>query len=140
MFTAFPNQISDSNRFGPPRLGGVVNVMFMAFAFNDATIAAGETLFTLPYTAEIVGFTQNITTAFDGTGSNTLDYGTTGALTQFGSGLSAAAIGQIDAGFVAAQMFTPLTGDIPFTVRYNGTSPTAGAATICVFYIMRDQA
>lgn len=140
MFTAFPNQIGNDLRFGPPRLGGVVNVMFLSFAYNDTGIAAGETLFTLPYTAEIVGYTQNITTAFDGTGSNTLDYGTIGALAQFGSGLSAAATGQIDAGFVAAQMFTPLTGDIPFTVRYNGTSATVGAATICVFYIMRSQA
>jgi hypothetical protein len=140
MFTAFPNQISNSQRFGPPRLGGVVNTLFVAFAYNDTGIGTGEVLFTIPYTAEIVGFTLNVTTAFDGTGDNTLDFGTTGALTTFGADFDASVLGQVSTGFVPAQLFTPMTEDIPFTVTYLGTSPAAGAGTIAVFYIMRDQA
>lgn len=140
MFTAFPNQISNSDRFGPPRLGGVVNVMFEAFAFDTTDIATGAVLFTLPYTAEIVGYTLNIVTAFDGTGDNTLDFGTTGALTAYGVDFDASITGQVSTGFVASAMYTPLTTDIPFTVKYFGTSAAAGAGVICVEYIMRSQA
>jgi len=140
MFTSFTPQIANNQRFGPPALGGVVNVLFFPFAYNDTGIGTGETLFTIPYTAEIVGFTLNVTTAFDGTGDNTLDFGTVGTLAQFGADFDASVTGQVSTGFVAAQLFTPMTGDIPFTVTYLGTSATAGAGTIAVFYIMRSQA
>jgi hypothetical protein len=140
MFTVFTPQISNSVRFGPPALGGVVNALFVPFTFETTDIDAGAVLFTIPYTAEIVGITLNVTTAFDGTGDNTLDFGTTGALTQFGANFDASVTGQVSTGFAAAQLFTPMTGDIPFTVNYLGTSAAAGAGTICVFYIMRSQA
>jgi hypothetical protein len=141
MFGTFPNQISGtSQRFGPPALGGVVNTMFLPFAYNTTSIASGATLFVLPYTAEIVGFTLNVVTAFDGTGTNTLDFGITGALTTFGAAFDASITGQASTGFVASAMFTPLTTETPFLVRYNGTSAAAGAGVIAVFYIMRSQA
>jgi hypothetical protein len=140
MFPAFPNEISSSRqRFGPPGLGGVVNVMFKAFAYGDTGIGTGETLFTLPYTAEIVGYTLNIVTAFNGTVDNTLDFGITGTLTQFGQDFNAAATGQASTGFAAAAMFTPLTTETPFLVTYRGTTPSAGAGVIAVFYVMRSQ-
>ena len=138
--TVFPIQISDSNRFGPPRLGGVVNTWFYPFAYNDTGIASGEVTITIPYTAEIVGWMLNITTAFDGTGTNTLNFGTTGALTQFGAAFDASVTGQAVTGFVASQMFTPMTGDIPLTVQYNGTGASAGAGVIAVSFIERNQA
>lgn len=140
MFTSFTPQIANSERFGPPALGGVVNVLFVPFAYDTTDIDTGAVVFTIPYTAEIVGFTLNVTTAFDGSGDNTLDFGTTGALTTFGANFDASITGQASTGFVAAQMFTPMTGDIPFTVQYLGTSAAAGAGTIAVFYIMRSQA
>lgn len=137
MFTAFAGQIHNSKLFGPPALGGVVNTLFASFAFGDTGIATGETLFTLPYTAEIVGYTLNIVTAFDGTGTNTIDFGTTGALTTFAAALSAAATGQRSNGFVASAMFSRQAADVPFIVRYNGTSPSVGLAWIAVQYVMR---
>lgn len=140
MFTTFTPQVANAQRFGPPALGGVVNVLFVPFAYNDTGIGTYETLFTIPYTAEIVQITLNVVTAFNGTGTNTLDFGTVGALTQFGAAFDASATGQVSTGFAAAQLFTPMTGDIPFTVRYNGTSASAGSATVCVFYIERSQA
>lgn len=139
MFTAFPNQISNNQRFGPPALGGRVNVLYVPFAYNDTGIGTYEILFTIPYTAEIVGITQNITTAFDGTGDNTLDYGNPADTNAYGDGFDASVTGQVSTGFIASTWFTPFTEDTSFTVIYNGTSASAGAGTICVFYIMRSQ-
>lgn len=137
MFTAFSPQIHSAEGFGPPALGGVVNTMFKAFAFNTTGVAAGATLFNLPYGAEIIGYVLNISTAFDGSVANTIDFGTTGALTTFAAAIDASATGQLMNGFVPAAMFTRLSEDTPFIVRYNGTTPTAGAATIAVLYITR---
>lgn len=140
MFTSFTPQIANDKRFGPPALGGVVNTLFYPFAYNDTGIASGITLFTLPYTAEIVGWQLVVSTAFDGTGDNTLDFGTTGALAQFGADFDASATGATQTGFVASQYGTPMTTETPVTVKYFGTSAAAGAGILFVYYIMRSQA
>jgi len=139
MFPIFLPTVADDKGFGPPLAGGPVNAKVWSFAFGDTGIATGATLFTLPFQAIIIGYVLNIKTAFNGTGTNTLDFGTTGALTRYGAAFSAASAVQFTTGFVAAQMFTSLTGDIPFTVRYNGTSPSAGVGQIAVLYIAISQ-
>lgn len=137
VFSPFIPQVKDTDGFAPPLLGGPVNIKFASFAYNTTGIASGATLFTLPYNAEIVGYILNISTVFNGTGTNTIDFGTTGALTQFVAAQSAAATGQVSNGFTPAQMFTPLTGATPFIVRYNGTSASTGAAVVGVLYVER---
>lgn len=137
VFTAFPDQIQSADGFGPPALGGIRNTLFAAFAYNSTGIATGFAQFTIPYNAEIVGWLVNITTAFNGTGTNTLDVGISGALTTYAAALNPGATGQITAGYVAAAMFTKLTADAAILVRYNGTSPSTGAGFLCVDYITR---
>lgn len=135
----FLPSVADDKGNAPPLPGGVVNAKAWSFAYNTTGIATGATVFTLPYNAIIIGYLLNIETAFNGTGDNTLDFGTTGALTQFGLDFDASVTGQTSTGFVAAPMFTALTGDIPFTVTYRGTSASAGAGQIAVLYISLSQ-
>lgn len=139
MFGIFPNQIKDVDGFGPPGLGGIINVKYASFAFNTSGIASGATLFTLPNNAEIVLWQLVVSTAFDGTGTNTLDFGTTGALTQFASALAANATGERSNGFDPTQYANRLGANTPVTVRYNGTSPANGAAVLMCFYIERSK-
>lgn len=136
-FGVFPNQIVDSEGFGPPALGGVVNVLFASFTSATTGIASGVTLFTIPQNAEIVGFLMNTTVAWNGSGTNTIDFGTTGALTQFAAAQPAGSTGQKADGFVATQLFVKETGPVPFTARYNGTTATLGTTFIKVEYITR---
>jgi hypothetical protein len=139
MFPVFLPTVADDKGFGPPLAGGPVNAKTWTFAYNTTDIASGATLFTLPYQAIIIGYFLNIKTAFDGTGTNTLDFGTTGALTQYGAAFDASVTGQTSSGFVASQIGAVLTTDVPFTVRYNGTSASAGAGLISVLYIAISQ-
>jgi len=139
MFPIFLPTVADDKGFGPPLAGGPVNAKVWSFAFDDTGIDTGVTLFTLPFQAIIIGYVLNIKTAFNGTGTNTLDFGTTDALTQYGAAFDASATGQSTNGFVAAGMFTSLAGDIPFTVRYNGTAPSTGVGQIAVLYIAISQ-
>ena len=133
----FPNQVVFGDGFGPPALGGAVNVLFASFNSATTGIASGVTLFTIPQNAEIVGYLMNTNVAWNGTGTNTIDFGTTGALTQFAAAQNAGATGQKDDGFVPTQLFVKQTGPVPFTARYNGTTATLGTTFIAVFYITR---
>jgi hypothetical protein len=117
----FVPNVADSQGYATPYAGGVINARAWSFAYNTSGIATGATLFTLPLNAVIVGITLNITTAFDGTGTNTLSFGTTGALTQYAASVDASVTGQTSTGWTASQLFTKLATDVPITVRYNGT-------------------
>lgn len=137
----FPSQVQDSDGFGPPALGGVLNCKAYLFNYNDTGIGSGVTAFTLPYNAEIIAWELIIRTAFNAGTTNTLDVGTTGALTQY---LSAGAVlgstGQaFPAGFVPAQMFSVLAANTPITVKYNqtGTAASAGVGILIAWYITR---
>jgi len=138
-FGVWPNQVKGPDGFGPPGLGGIVNVKFAVFNYNDTGIATSETLFALPLGVEIVGIALNVITAFNGTGTNTLDFGIVGNLTAFAAAINAATLGQADSGWTPSALFTQTTGEDDVTVRYNGTTPSAGKAVFAIFYIERSK-
>jgi hypothetical protein len=111
-------------------------VKFSAFAY---TVASGTALFTLPNNAEIIGWTLNVTTAFNAATTNTLDIGIAGTQQQFAATLALGVAGQFVVGFVPSQLFTRLPGSQTVTVRYNqtGAAASAGAATLMCEYIIR---
>lgn len=131
----FIPSVADPQGFATPYAGGAVNARVWSFAYNTSGIASGVTLFTLPLNAVIVGMTLNLVTAFNGTGTNTLDFGTTGALTQYAASIDASVTGQTSTGWTASRLCTALATDTPITVRYNGTSASAGKGQLIVFYI-----
>lgn len=140
MFQRHQNIVRDSDNYGKPQVGGAVHVRRKTFAFNTSGIASGITLFYLPAGAEIVDQELIVQTAFDAGDTNTLDFGTTGALTRYAAALAAGSAARVTAGFAVGQ-FGPagaLTARTPYTVRYNqaGTAAAAGAGLVIVKFWM----
>jgi hypothetical protein len=103
-------------------------------AYTDTT---AKELFTLPAGAQIVAFIFDVTTAFDGETSNTIDVGTPALANRFvndkacgagatGISLEAGADESIlEAATVVQGIYTP-----------GGGTPSAGAAAITALYII----
>lgn len=125
--------------FTHPAYGGTVAVKFAPVTYlNLSTLPAA--LFDLPLGAVIVGWTVNITTAFNGSGTNLLDIGISGTTQKYAASLNVGAVGQITYGFVPGVMFTtaltePLAAQAIYTDGSSNSS--AGALTVAVFYILR---
>ena len=136
MFQAPPLTITRDPDGFPFPMPGAQMAKFAAFNYQ---VAAGTGIFTLPNNAEIIGWTLNVTTAFNAGTTNTLDIGVAGALTQFAATLALGSVGQVVSGFVASQLFTRLPGVTTVTVRYNqtGGAASAGVATLLAEYIIR---
>lgn len=139
VYGVFPSQIHSKDGFGPAALGGVINVLFYTFNATDTGIASGVKAFTIPNNAEIIAFCLNVPTAFDGTVANTIDIGTSGTAQQFAAAINAAITGQLWTGFIASQLFSRFTENTDLYVKYNGTAPSNGQATICMYYISRSK-
>lgn len=128
--------IADQDGFGPAALGGRVNVKFASVTFEDTTAKA---LFTLPQGAEIVDWQVNVTTAFNGSGTDLLDIGKAGDGDAFANDLNVATATQLKTGFVPSAMFTPLAEDTTVTATFaqSVADADAGEAVVACFYILR---
>lgn len=127
--------ISDGDGYGPYALGGTVNAKSASFTFEDAT----KDLFTLPAGAEIISWEVAIRTAFNGELSNLLDLGDGTTANKFANDVALGTAGFVKAGFVMAEMFTPLAVDTTFRATYvqSGDAADAGSATVTVLWILR---
>lgn len=128
--------VSDSDQFTPPTAGGAVAVKYASIAYTDTTAA---NLFTLPAGAVIVGWLVNVTTAFNGSSTDLLDIGTSADGDAYANDLDVASTGQQVTGFIVGGLFTELTEETQITATYAdaGGDASAGAATVCCFYITR---
>jgi hypothetical protein len=129
--------LADSDGFGAPRPGGVMNVKFAPISYTQEGVDVY--VGTLPKGAEIVGWVLNVTTAFNDSGTDLLDIGDATTGNRFANDISLATAGQVVTGFDPDELFTELTGDTGILARYTGQNDnaSAGAATIAVYYIIR---
>lgn len=125
--------------FTHPDYGGTVAVKFAPVTYlNISTLP--KALFDLPIGAVIVGWIVNVTTAFNGTGTNLLDIGISGTTQKYAVSLNVSATGQITYGFVASQLFaTALTEPSSVQAIYTdgNANSSAGACTVGVLYMTR---
>lgn len=130
------NIIPDEDGFGVPALGGVVNIKSGTVTFEDTT---AKTVFTLPAGAIPVLWLVNVTTAFNSSGTDLLDIGTTGSAAAFANDLDVSATGQIPNGFDPDELFVQRNADTPVLATYaqSVADADAGAATIACFYIVK---
>lgn len=128
--------VKDQDGFTPPDFGGGVAVKYRSVTFANSTAV---TLFTLPKGAVIVGWLVNITTAFNGTGADLLRIGRAGTANAYANDLDLASAVQLVTGFSPAEMFVALTADTAIQATYVNVAAdaSAGAATVCVKYILR---
>ena len=128
--------VKDQDGFTPPDFGGAVAVKYRAITFATMTAV---TLFTLPKGAVIVGWLVNITTAFNGTGADVLDIGLAGTANAYANDLDLTIAAQLVTGFDPSAMFIALTADTAIQATYVNVAAdaSAGAATVCVKYILR---
>lgn len=103
-------------------------------AFGDDGSAV--TLGIIPAGAEVVGITVDVTTAFDDTGTDLLDVGTSSTGTHFRADLDVSATGQTLTGW--SNLGGVGTSPITATAQYDGANgdSTAGACTVAIFYVM----
>lgn len=130
--------IRDTEGFAPPQYGGTLAVKHNTVAYTDT---AAKALFTLPKGAVIVGWSVNVRTAFNSSGTDLLDIGNTGTGDAYCADLdvsSVATLRESTAAFVEAGMFTPLTDDTPITATFaqSVADASAGEADVCVFYYL----
>lgn len=128
---------ADSDDFGPPQLGGVVNVRWGSIAYTQNGVTAY--IATLPEGAEIVGWLLDIGTGFNDSGTDLLDVGDGTTANRFANDISLASAGQVVTGFDSDEMFTPLTAETQIFGTYTGQNSNAsqGAAKLAVFFILR---
>lgn len=139
-YIAAPYKFSENpDGFTHPDYGGTLAVKFSAVTYlNISTLPAS--LFALPLGAVIVGWIVNITTAFNGTGTNLLDIGISGTTQKYAAALNVGASGQITYGFVASQLFTTAlaeTADVQAIYTDGNSNSSAGALTVAVLYMTR---
>ncbi len=133
----FHNQIPrDADGFAPAQHGGVVNVKFGTLTFANTTAKA---LFTLPKSAEIVGWIVNVTTVFNSSGTDLLDIGDGTTADRFANDLVVSAAAQLVTGFDPDELFTPLTVDTTVYGKYiqSVADATTGVCSIACLYIIR---
>lgn len=107
--------------------------------FNDASIASGEVIGSVPAGARITSTSVFVETAFNSGGANTIDVNCSAGIGVGGTSLVSAQA----AGSTAQSSTVPtapngiVASDSDITVRYNQTSTaaTAGVATVIVHYI-----
>ncbi len=129
------NIVKDADGFGPPALGGRVNVKYGQVAYTDTTPKA---LFTLPAGATIVGWQVNVSVAFNDGTTDLLDLGDGATGNRFADNLDVSAVGQIVNGFVPGELFTPLGEETTVHGTYTGGTgdASAGVATVACLYVV----
>ncbi len=136
-FGNFQDQaFTDSDGFAPPTYRGALAVKHARVTFADTTT---KNLFKLPKGAVIVGWEVNVRTAFNSSGTDLLDIGDASTGNRFKNDLDVATAGQTLNGWVATELFTPLTEDTQITAIYaqSVADANAGSADICVFYYLQ---
>lgn len=113
--------------------------------FNDAGVAAGLVLGTLPAGSQIVGAPIRINTAFNAATTNEITIGATGDagidnIMDAGDFASEGAVGNYFATALAPG-FAPPAADTEIRVAYNqtGTAATTGQAVVSLAYIPPDE-
>jgi hypothetical protein len=128
-------EVVDSDGFAPPLMGGSLAVKHAQVTFADTT---AKNLFKLPKGAVIVAWIVNVVTAFNSSGTDLLDIGVSGTAARFANDIDVSSAGQKLTGFVAAELFTPLTEDTQVTAIFvqSVADAAAGDADVaCLYYI-----
>lgn len=136
-FMAGPSRaITDQDGFAPPSFGGAVAVKFAQVTYQNTT---PKRLFSLPAGAEIVGWLTNVSTLFNAGSGNLLDIGDGATGNRFADNLNVGSVGQLVTGYADDELFVPMTGEVDVYATYvpSGTTPSAGAAVVACFYVVR---
>lgn len=126
---------TDSDGYGPPQYGGTVNCRYNTVYYYHEDDKAY--LFTLPAGAEIVGWSVNVVTAFNG-GTDVMDIGDYDTANKYADDLDITSAGQIVTGFDDDEMFAELSSETQFFASpSSGGTQSAGQANVAVFFIIR---
>lgn len=130
-------QVVDSDGYGAPVPGGVVNVRTGTVVYTQNGVTAY--FFTLPKGAEIVWWEINVVTAFDGSGTDLLDIGDGTTANRFANDISLASAGQIVTGFDEDELNVALTTETKIFGTYTdeNSNASAGEAQVSVGFIIR---
>lgn len=135
-FTQGPSRgPKDADGFAPPTFGGPVAVKYGRVTHADV---AARKLFNLPAGAVITGWLLNVSTPFNAGSGNVLDVGDGVTANRFADNLALGTAGQIVTGYDDDELFIQFTEEVPVYATYvpSGTTPTAGVATLAVFYMV----
>jgi hypothetical protein len=134
-FLSDTNRVKDAAGFGPIQTGGVVNTRYATFAYTDTT---AKLMFTLPQGAVIVGWTTNVDTLFNSSGTDYLDIGDGTTANRFADNLDLSAAGQLVVGYDDDELYTPLAEEtgIYATFVQGVADASAGHATLAVHFIL----
>lgn len=120
---------------GLPDFGGTEMVYYNTVAYTDTS---AKTLFTLPKGAIITGIMVDVQTAFNSSGTDLLDIGTSASGNAYKDDLAVSSTGQTVTGWVAGTLFTALTADTVVTALYaqSVADASAGLAYVAFRFIM----
>lgn len=140
-----------STRLGPHRQGTVkegsgancglpILVQTATVAYTNTT---AKNLFILPAGSQVLSVIVDVTTAFDSSGTDLLDIGTTASGALYVNDLDVSSTGHNVCTLVAANLASILnvgTSDVTVTATYAQSVADAanGAATVTVLYIQRN--
>lgn len=110
-------------------------------AYNTSGIATAVTVGVLPAGASVIGGGVHVTTAFNDSGTDTLDVGFIGGTTDadgYATLLDLSAVGYIVLDELAATTNIKQSVDTTVTCKYNGQNgnASAGAAEVYVLYLL----
>lgn len=120
-----------------------VGYLHKTIAYNSSGIATAFTIGILPAGASVIGGGVHIKTAFNDSGTDTLDVGFSGGSSTddpdgYATLLLVSAVGFIALDELAATTNIVQTVDTTVTCRYNGqnSNSSAGAAEVYVLYVL----
>jgi hypothetical protein len=128
-------EVVDSDGFAPPPLGGSLAVKHNTVAYTNTTT---KNLFKLPKGAVIVAWIVNVVTAFNSSGTDLLDIGDGSTANRFANDIDVSSAGQKLTGYVAAELYTPLTDETQITAIFVQSVADAAAGDLdvaCLYYI-----
>jgi hypothetical protein len=122
--------------YAPAALGGVVNVKWGEFTYENVTANEAE-LFTLPKGAQITGWVIAPSAGFDAT-TPVLDVGDGTTADRFAADIALPAdTDHITEGFDGSEMFAALEEATTFYATYaEASGGSAGAAKVGVYYVI----
>jgi hypothetical protein len=127
---------AEGDGYAPAALGGVVNVKWGDFTFENIAENEAE-LFTLPEGAQIVGWVIAPGVGFNGS-TPVLDVGDGTTADRFADGIALpATTAHVTEGFNGSEMFVALAEETTFYATYaEASGGSAGAAKVGVFYVI----
>ena len=115
----------------------VSNTMRGSIVFNSAAATATFIpIGVLPKGAWVIAVHLSVDTAFNAGTTNTVDVGTSGAPTQFHSGVAGGSVAVTAAAATTLGKAAAAAADTTVGIRYNftGTAPTTGACEVMIEY------